>query len=123
MGWWDSHGTSLDRRGELTDAIRKVLDPLQPPDPFLSVEYAELFDLPGLEVDGVGPIGLPISPNDARALIGAGRPRADVKTTKTTCKAHAPKSWDLMRINSSLRIPAGQVVYVYGSARRFPTWS
>ncbi|PLN84057.1 hypothetical protein BDW42DRAFT_183825 [Aspergillus taichungensis] len=95
MGWLDSHRTPLDRKGELTDAIRKALDPVQTPGPFLSVQNAEIFPLPGLEVDGVGPIGLPISPHDARALISAGRLRADVKPTRNIRKAHAPKSWEL----------------------------
>ncbi|PKY07402.1 hypothetical protein P168DRAFT_315912 [Aspergillus campestris IBT 28561] len=95
MGWPNPHGSRLDRRGDLKNAILQVLNPVEPRGPFLSVADGEPFVLPGLEVDGIGPIGLPVSPHEAQALISAGRPSAHVGTTKTIDEAHAPKRWEL----------------------------
>jgi hypothetical protein len=61
---------------------------------------------PGLVVNGHGPVGMPLSPNDATALINQCQKSAFGKGTETCVDENVRRSWELNADQFELRNPA-----------------
>src|SRR5690349_10409768 len=81
-------------RSAIREELERALDRIDRPGSFCAVGSAPII-LPGLEVDGLGPIGLPLTAGQAKALIRQGEQAPHGKGEKTVLDTKVRRVWRL----------------------------
>lgn len=87
--------SDTNERGTTQILLDLYLSRLQSAGSFACSGSCESFALPGLEVDGLGPIGLPLSERDTAALIGRCHKSPFGKGSETYVDESVRKTWEL----------------------------
>jgi len=67
--------------------------------------------LPGLQVEGVGTVGTPISPADAKRLIAVAAQAPYGRGEETIVDTHVRRVWQLEPSQFKLRTPPGRTIW------------
>jgi hypothetical protein len=92
----------------LKDQVLNCISLVQSSGSFATSGSYQYFPLPGIHVDTVGTIGLPLSLNDAKSLIKVSRPTPFGKGSQTLLNEEVRKTWEIDGSKVSFRNEAWQ---------------
>ena len=93
----DEDSSSYDDQwtGLIKQSMRNQISKIHSAGSFATFGRLETCSLPGIRVDGVGPIRLPLSTQDAQALIGASRRAPFGMGRETVVDETVRKTWEI----------------------------
>lgn len=95
-----------DERSDTARHVEHCLDNVKSAGSFASFGVQSMFPLPGLEIDGLGSLGLPLSERDVMALIERCHKSPFGRGSETHIDETVRKTWELDASQFSLTNPA-----------------
>lgn len=93
-------------KADITDRLFKLLSDIQYSGSFLTTQSSQSGLVPGLHIPNIGQIRLPLSPDDAKAIIQSCHASPFGKGTETVVDESVRKSWELNTDQFSIQNPS-----------------